>query len=312
MSTEKVNKMVVCFGEILWDNLPSGKKAGGAPMNVAYHLHHLGIDSLIISRVGDDESGKELFKLLEDRGLSTAFCQVDTEYATSEVLARISPNHEVSYDIVYPVAWDFIEWKNEFGTLLKKANAFVFGSLINRHKVSRAVLHRILEVAKYRVLDINLRTPHYSPEVISDLLHKTDLLKLNVNELYLVGKWFAETNSKEIEIIAMLQDKFNIKEILVTRGDIGASYFIENTRYDHGGYSVQVADTVGSGDAFLAAFLSKKLSGAPVEEALDYACILGAFVTTHAGACPNYGDSDLNQFISGKTKNKVEINSFSK
>jgi len=303
--------MVVCFGEILWDNLPSGKKAGGAPMNVAYHLHHLGIGSLIISRVGSDKLGDELLKLLNDRGLSTALCQVDQQDKTSEVLVHVSENHDVSYEIVYPVAWDFITWKDEFKSLITRADAFVFGSLITRSKISRDVLYKMLEIARYRVLDINLRAPHFTSEVIEELLHKTDLLKLNTEELKVISKWFIPDGLGEARQIAMVQGKFGIKEILLTRGSMGASYFTEDTRYDHKGYNVNVADTVGSGDACLAGFLVKRLKGESPDIALDYGCLLGAFVATHPGACPDYNKSDLEQFISKNGADKIEINSLS-
>jgi fructokinase len=308
---ERANNSVVCFGEILWDNLPTGKKAGGAPMNVAYHLHQLGIDGLIISRVGSDKQGNELLQLLNSRGLSTVLCQFDQQYPTSEVLVHVSENHEVSYEIVYPVAWDFTEWEDKFEPLIAKADAFVFGSLITRSKISRDVLYRMLEIARYRVLDINLRSPHYTPETISDLLYKTDLLKLNNEELNLVGQWFAPGDLTETELIKILRDKFNIKEILVTRGSHGASYFSNDIQYDHEGYNVEVADTVGSGDAFLAGFLAKKLNGEALDIALDYACILGAFVATHSGACPAYNPSGLEQFISKKNTNKIQDNQMS-
>lgn len=295
---ELVNKpSVICFGEILWDILPTGKKPGGAPMNVAYHLHQLGIDSAIISRVGNDLPGEELVRFLNSIGLTTNLCQVDSKHNTSEVHARISENHEVSYDILYPVAWDYISWQKEFESLLGKTDAFVFGSLAARNETSRDTLLELLTSASYRVFDINLRQPHYSPTTIEELLKRSDLLKLNEHELKLVSEWFNPAASSEMDRIKGLQDRFRLEEILLTKGSHGASYFSSSIRFDYPAYNVQVADTVGSGDSFLAAFLSKKLRGESLETTLNFASALGAFITTHSGACPEYTRSDLDRFI---------------
>jgi fructokinase len=299
---QELNKpSVICFGEVLWDILPMGKKPGGAPMNVAYHLHQLGINSAIISRVGNDQSGEELLRFLHSIGLSTDLCQIDQEHATSEVHAKISDNHEVSYDILFPVAWDYISWKKSFESLLAETDAFVFGSLAARNETSRATLFQLLSTANYRVFDINLREPHYSPQVIRELLQKSDMVKLNSHELMLVSEWYNPSAVSEHDRIKGIQDLFQIKEILVTKGSHGASYYTSSIRYDYAAYGVDVTDTVGSGDSFLAAFLSKKLKGEPLETTLNYASALGAFITTHSGACPEYDQSDLERFIWKRT-----------
>src|SRR5688500_12201619 len=156
---------VVCFGEILWDRLPSGDQPGGAPMNVAYHLNQLGIPAALISRVGKDGWGDRLQILLQSRQVSTAFIQVDAFYPTGLVNASVHPNHEVTYVIQGPAAWDFIQPEVACTSLLQQAGTFVFGSLAARSEVTRNTLFALLEHPVTRVFDINLRAPHYSRKI---------------------------------------------------------------------------------------------------------------------------------------------------
>lgn len=290
-------KNTVCFGEILWDMLPSGKKPGGAPMNVAYHLHKLGLNSHFISSVGNDDAGRELTVFLEQIGLSSENVQISTSQKTSEVIATIGENHEVSYDIVYPVAWDFIQWNPSYEEILRNADAFVFGSLACRNEVSRNTLLKMLDYCKYRIFDVNLRAPHYSPELVKTLLQKTDMVKLNSAELQLIGQWLGYNNQNEDTIVELLFKQFGIQEVIVTKGSTGASYYTPSLQYNYPAYKITVNDTVGSGDSFLAAFISMKLVNAHLEETLDYAVALGAFITTQTGACPPYSKYDLTRFI---------------
>ena len=298
MKQHKSKKSVVCFGEILWDNLPTGRRPGGAPMNVAYHLHKLGLESQLISSIGNDASGEELMGFFAEIGLKTDLVQVDQEHATSEVLATVNPiNHEVTYDIVSPVAWDFIRWQQNFETLLNEAQAFVFGTLSARNITSRNTLYKMLDHSAYRVFDVNLRAPHYSQEVIDALLQKSNMVKLNSSELLLIAHWYNPSCVKEAECVEVLFERFNIDEVLITKGSQGATYYTDLFRYDYPAYKVSVADTIGSGDSFLAAFLAMKLGDEPVEITLDYAVAMGAFITSQAGACPQYSKFDLERFI---------------
>nr|WP_294942989.1 carbohydrate kinase [uncultured Mucilaginibacter sp.] len=294
---KNVNTSVVCFGEVLWDVLPTGRIPGGAPMNVAYHLHKLGVNSQVISSIGEDEAGTNLMAFLKAVGLPTDYIQVNQQYATSEVLASINDHNEVSYEIVYPVAWDKIAWHLQLAEMVSKADAFVFGSLSSRDNVSRETLLRLLDVANYRVFDVNLRAPHYTVDLVTDLLNRADMVKLNTSELMQIAQWYDANCQTEAACIELLFRKFNVREILITKGGTGASYYTVDYRYDYPAYKISVADTVGSGDAFLAAFLAMKLNDEPVEVALDYAVAMGAFITSQSGACPEYSRYDLGRFI---------------
>lgn len=290
-------KSVVCFGEILWDNLPDGKRPGGAPMNVAYHLHKLGLQSHLISSIGNDVAGKELLDFLNGIGIETTWIQTNDNYETSQVLAAINEENEVSYEIVAPVAWDDIRWEGEMENLIKTADAFVFGSLCSRNEASRSTLLKMLAHARYKVFDVNLRAPHYSPELVSDLLRQADLVKINSAELRLISEWSNISYTRELDCIEAIFDKFGMQEILITKGPHGATYYNRSLTYEYPAYSISVADTIGSGDSFLAAFLAMKLADEPLDVTLDYAVAMGAFITAQSGACPAYSKFDFDRFI---------------
>src|SRR5579875_669153 len=170
---------VVCFGEILWDILPTGAKPGGAPMNVAYHLRQLGYQPALITRIGNDDYGGQLLTLLTQYGVDTAYIQTDKHHNTGLVYAQPGAQHEMTYDIVYPAAWDYIQWHQTLELLVQQAAYFVYGSLVTRNGTSKNTLFRLLEMAPKRVLDINLRTPFYSQAIVEQLLQRVDILKLN-------------------------------------------------------------------------------------------------------------------------------------
>ncbi len=293
-------KTVVCYGEVLWDILPTQTKPGGAPMNVAYHLRKFGIDSRMISRVGADELGNQLTQLLDGWSIPAHYCPADREHGTGKVNAQVLPNNEMSYTIMQPVAWDFIEWNEGQARLVRESDAFVFGSLVTRDETSRKTLYKLIEEAKFKVFDINLRPPFYSQEVLEYLLGKCDLLKLNENELALLSQWYPAGSDMEENCVRFLQKKFNIDEVIVTKGSEGATYYTLTESCSFPGYQVTVKDTVGSGDSFLAAFLAKKIQGATPAEGMKYAAALGAFVASHEGACPAYEIEQLNEFINHK------------
>lgn len=296
MKEEQKTKSIYCYGEVLWDIFPEGARAGGAPFNVAYNLMRMGIDSHMISRVGNDKLGTDLMKQLREWNISTEDSQIDTQYPTGTVIAHIDEHNEAHYDIIKPVAWDFIEFRNDYTEKIKNASAFVFGSLITRNETSRNTLFELLEIAQFKVFDINIRPPHYSIPVINELLHKTDLVKMNKAELRLVLEFLGKNYISEDDAVHFIQDKFDIKEVLVSKGSKGALYYDGNTKYDAPAVPVTIQDTVGSGDSFLAGFLSKRIIGADPVEIMNQATALGAFITSQKGACPDYDLSDFELF----------------
>lgn len=280
-------KSAICFGEILWDNLPSGRMAGGAPMNVAYHLQQLGVNTTMISKVGNDEAGKELVAFISSIGIPAENIQIDEKQHTSEVIAELKNNNEMAYTITYPTAWDFIEWQNNFDAKITAANVFIWGSLAARNEMSRNTLLQLVENAKFRVFDVNLRAPHYDKEIISTFLSKADFVKLNENEIIILGEWFTTQREEKAQVKALMEH-FKIDEILITKGAHGGTYYNANETINYQATKVEVVDTVGSGDSFLAAFLSKKLAGEEIATCLNFASKVAGFVTSQKGACPAY------------------------
>jgi fructokinase len=289
----------VCFGEILWDVLPSGSRPGGAPMNVAYHLQRLGLSSALVSRIGKDKWGAELVKILGDFSLPVDYLQTDEQHATGIVNASIKENNEVEYEIVYPVAWDFVRYEKEHTSLIQKASYFIFGSLAARNEISRQTLFQLIEAANTKIFDVNLRPPHFSRSIIEHLLSKADIVKLNEHEVKLVSGWFSNYSDIKDQI-SSIQHRFNLKTLLVTKGDKGALVKYEDDWFSHNGYKIKVTDTVGSGDAFLAGFLFQLENKKPIDEALSFANALGAFVATQSGACPGYNMANIYQLMSSK------------
>lgn len=287
-------KKAFCFGEILWDNLPSGRLAGGAPMNVAYHLRKLGVDASLISRVGDDEAGRELINFIVSIKIPSENIQVDAEQSTSEVIGELKENNEMVYTITYPTAWDYIAWQSDFKAKIADADVFIFGSLSARNEVSRTTLLQLLEHARFKVFDVNLRAPYYNRDTIATFLSKADFVKLNENEIVILGNWFTEHRDEQ-NVVTALMEKFQLSAILITKGADGGTYYDADQQINYQAEKVAVVDTVGSGDSFLAAFLSKKLAGEKIADCLNFAAKVAGFVTSQKGACPSYDvDTVLN------------------
>lgn len=286
-------KRVVCFGEVLWDNLITGPRVGGAPLNVCYHLSKLGIDSRIISMVGADESGDRLLRTIENLGLSTAFCCVSDRYPTSHVHVKLLPDHEVGYDIMENVAWDYIGLTDRQVGLVEDADAFVFGSLAARSPLSRKTLLALVQRSRFNVLDVNLRERFYSKDAVLELIGWSDVLKINEDEVRAISKWLDVPMGIGRVAYAIFERFPRLQEIILTQGAKGAVYYDREGEVEVPARDIAVKDTVGSGDAFLAGFLAERLNGKPVLGALETAVLLSAFVAQHEGACPMYALDDI-------------------
>ena len=303
MKSEVLNIKGVCFGEVLWDNLPTGRKLGGAPLNVAYHLNKLGIHTDMLTRVGADPDGEAILKQCEELAIPITLFQQDTVYPTSTVEVHIDEKRDVRYDIVFPVAWDNMSVAEDDVTAVGEADFFVFGSLSTRHITTYKALQKLLQVAKYKVLDVNLRAPHYTKERIFELLQLADLVKMNEEELEFVANWLDipnnESNQGKVETVMHV---FKVDELIVTYGAKGAIYHCLSGKFSYHfpAWKVEVKDTIGSGDSFLAAFLSQRCRPdrlATPEEMLEFATTLSAFVTQSTGACPSYDAPTINRFM---------------
>ncbi|MCG2617514.1 carbohydrate kinase [Terrimonas sp. NA20] len=287
---------VVCFGEILWDILPGGTVPGGAPMNVAYHLHQLKESPALITRVGNDEKGEELKKILAEKQIDTSLLQTDLTRPTGIVYGTANERGDMKYEIVAPSAWDFIEATAAAIEKVRASAYFVCGSLAARDVTSQLSLFTFLAAAKTSVVDINLRQPFFGEALIGQLLQHAAIAKLNSDELDLLSRWWAIEGDLK-DRMSWLQQRFNLDTVIVTRGAEGAAVFHEDSMYEHPGYKVNVVDTVGSGDAFLAGFLHRRLQKDSISNALNFASRLGAFVASRSGAWPAYTLRDIEQLL---------------
>jgi fructokinase len=286
---------IVCFGEVLWDTFESGKKPGGAPMNVAMHLKQQGLNAMIATSVGIDTTGEDLIKFLKDSEIYSSIIQRDTELETCVVTVKLDEKQQATYTIPSPVSWDNICIVPELVLAADEASVIVFGSLACRHDKTKNTLIHLLQNSKaLKVFDINLRAPHYSIATIKELAMLADIIKVNDEELDILTSSKNEVFSLQDKIIH-LADIFACTKICVTRGDKGAIIFYDGDFYDHTGYVVNVVDTVGSGDAFLATFIGSLLKNLEIGKALDEACCMGAFVASNRGANPIYNLEAINK-----------------
>ena len=291
------NKSIICFGETLWDVFPNEKKPGGAPMNVAVHLKRFGYDAKLISRVGKDVLGEALIGFLNEKNIDTDAIQTDSKYPTGVVNVQIADNGDAKYDIVYPSAWDYIDFPEALVQPGDDEKILVFGSLASRNDHSQNTLFRLLQTTDVALFDVNFREPHYSRSLIELLLFKSDIVKLNEHELLIIGTWLG-LNQETLETICQkVAENFALTHIILTLGGDGALVLKDGVFYRQHGFEVDVKDTVGSGDSFLAAYMANYLDGLSVEKCLQMACATGAFVASNSGAVPEYHVSDITNII---------------
>jgi len=277
---------VLCFGEMLWDDLPSGRRPGGAPMNVAIHLHRLGRPSLPASAVGDDPDGRGLLGFLSTHGVPAAAVAIHPRLPTGLVRARIDARGNAAYTIEPDAAWDEISIEGAALAAAPRAAALVFGSLAQRSPANRAALQRLraaLPADALLVFDTNLRPPHDDLILVRTLARGVHLLKVNHEEAARLAGGPAEALEANARALAAAT---GAPILCLTAGPDGAGLLHHGIWHREPGRPIQVADTVGAGDAFLAALTHGLLAGLPPAESLARACRLGEEVASRPGAVP--------------------------
>lgn len=289
-STESLNKMKIIagIGEIVWDIFPDGQpRLGGAPANFVYYSQLLGTESLLISRIGDDELGKETLYLLAQVGLNQEHIQIDAFHPTGTVRVSLDAAAVPAFIIEENVAWDYLEKSPSLRQLASKANAICFGSLAFRSSQSRETLNWFLSGLRadcLRVLDINLRPPFFSKDLIEYLFTQANVLKINETELELIKSLFSFQEREEIDILKKLLHLYDFKLIALTKGEKGSRLFTANKESSHPGFPVEAVDTVGAGDAFTAALVHGLLNGEELDEINEKANRLASLICTQKGA----------------------------
>ena len=288
---------IVCFGEVLWDIFPTYKSIGGAPLNVALRLQSLQNDVSFISCLGDDKLGNELLQELQKKNIPSCYIQKNREYKTSIVNIFIDKNGNASYLINHPCAWDYIRLNNELKSLVQNSEAFIFGSLVVRSNTSRNTLIKLLSFSKFSVFDVNLRPPHYDISSIQALMNAANFIKFNDDEISEISTSLEIQGASIEQTIILIANNTNTSSICVTLGGEGAILFYENNFFYSQGYQVEVADTVGSGDSFLATLIDALLKADDPQLAIDKACAVGALVAKNKGANPTITKGEIDAIM---------------
>jgi fructokinase len=290
-SVNPARPTVACFGEILWDFLPRGAFPGGAPFNVAYHLHRLGLQAHLVSGVGQDLLGDDLLRRLRGWGIGTDGITRHLGLPTGHVRAVLDGTGSASYEIAAEVAWDQIIPGEDSIRAVHGARALVFGSLAQRSAVNRAALDRLLAVLPadaLRVLDVNLRAPHDNLTLVRELARKCTLLKLNGAEAARLNDDEPSPGREETHARALAAN-LGGPMVCVTAGENGAGLLAGGAWHWTEARPTTVRDTVGAGDAFTAGLLAGLLlHRETASAALARACRMGEYVASQDGATPAY------------------------
>lgn len=284
-----MNDLVVGMGEALWDVLSEGKKIGGAPANFAYHVSQFGLPSCVVSAVGDDDLGREIIENFTAKGLKQLIA--DVPYPTGTVQVEIDQSGVPQYEIKENVAWDNIPYTERLESLAERTTAVCFGSLAQRNVVSRNTINRFLDVVSRNeenliVFDVNLRQGFYNKEILCNSMKRCNILKINDEELVTVSRMSGYPGIDLQDKCWILLGKYNLKMLILTCGINGSYVFTPGNVSFQPTPKVEVADTVGAGDSFTAAFISSVLKGKSVSEAHSLAVRTSAFVCTEKGAMP--------------------------
>jgi len=289
---------VTSIGEVLWDVIGDEKHLGGAPFNFAAHCQQLGADSRMISRVGEDELGNEILRRAAVLGVDGKLIQRDRDHPTGQVQVTLQPDGQPSFDICTGVAYDYLQATPEAVAHVAASNVVCFGTLAQRFATARESIYTLLEAATnaLAVCDLNLRPPHYTVETVRKSIARCDLLKLNEDELNIVQDILGPRDLKQDDFMLHLLENYGIELLCVTRGAQGCVLRTLQERVDAPGYTCQVVDTIGSGDAFTAALVVKYTAGESLTATADFANLVGAYVATQSGAIPLVTTDKLKAF----------------
>jgi fructokinase len=303
-----MDKTVVAFGEVLWDLLPSCTVLGGAPFNFTYRVNSLGDRGLMASRLGRDNLGQQAFDRIALLGLDTRLLQWDEETPTGTVQVSFDARNNPEYAIVPNVAYDRIELTDALVEAAEAADCLCFGTLSQRASISRATLGEVLEraSASLKFLDINLRRDCFDDRSVDFSLGQADILKLNEDEAEAIGRMLEIGHGSIPDFCKSIIDEYGLRCCLVTLGDQGAfGLSSDGQRTYTPGYKVNVADSLGSGDAFSAGFVHRILHGASLQQAVAFGNVLGAVVATQTGATVPVAGEDLDRFAHRKWERSI-------
>lgn len=291
-----MKNIVVGLGEILWDVFPERKVLGGAPANFAYHASQFGFNGYAVSAIGDDLLGKEILTSLEEKGLN--YLLEKTDYPTGTVQVTLNKAGVPQYEICENVAWDNIPFTARTENLAKNTQTVCFGSLAQRNSVSRETIRKFIKAMpedSLKIFDINLRLNFYSKEIIHESLEMSNMMKINDEEVVKVANLYGWKGDEQ-EICGRLLEDYKLDILVLTKGTDGSFVFTPRQTSYQPTPKVHVADTVGAGDSFTAAFVAAYLHGERIEDAHQLAVEVSAYVCLQHGAMPKLADSYLELF----------------
>jgi fructokinase len=287
---------IVALGEILWDVFPDGPKFGGAPANFACTSAELAGDAAhiyIVGAVGPDALGREAVDLLASHGVDTTYAQL-ADYPTGQVNVALDTAGKPTFEIAENTAWDHVDWLTDVARLAPQADAVCFGTLAQRSPATRDTIRKFVSSTRpdcLRILDINLRPPFWTDDVVRESLKLANVLKLNDAELPALTKMLNLTGSDD-EVLSQLLKTNDLRLIALTRGADGAT-LISSTgeRSDQPVAPTSIADTVGAGDAYTAALALGLLRGESLESINTWGNLIAAYVCSQPGGTPHFPDS---------------------
>lgn len=292
-----------CVGEVLWDILPNGRRLGGAPANVAAYLTQFGIETEVLSAVGNDDNGQEILERLTSSGIGIGGISTVADLPTGTASVVLDANGVPSFSIPMPSAWDALTLGNP--TLWQNANAIVFGSLAQRSLSSRQAIGSLLAQAPrscLRVLDVNLRPPFCDEGLIRSSLEMADVVKLNDLELPLLAQMVG-LEGNETCMLKELRRRYSLQLVVYTKGSAGSRMIAEDREETHFGFPAKVVDTVGAGDAFTATVVAGWLRGMDMDDVQNCANHVASFVCSQPGAVAQLPGDLVTKLWNGKVLN---------
>ena len=299
--------MVLVIGEILFDIFPEVQRLGGAPFNFAYHIKKLGLPVRFISRVADDANGKIILNFLKQNGFSLDDIQIDSHLKTGIVNVKMRDDKSHDFEIVKNVSYDNIQFNKKIEKLLKAAPDLIyFGTLLQRSSNGFNFIEKVFknkESVTDLFCDLNLRQGCYDDRIIFRSLEYSDMLKLNEEELQKLLK-LESVNDSKYEIDQLLS-KYNIKNMIITKGKDGSSWYAEKKYINRKmRKNINIVDTVGAGDAFAAVAAAGYLQKIPIEKILELSTEFASYICTIQGALPS--DDKYYNYIKRKMEKYCE------
>jgi fructokinase len=287
----------VVFGEVLWDCFPGHATLGGAPLNFAVHAARLGCCPYLVSAVGEDPLGRDARARIVEAGVPDKFLGTTPHFATGRVSVELDEQGQPEFTIHRPAAYDAVELSPaQLGELSALAPAWLYhGTLSSMVPQPRKVLLQLMEALPHarRFYDVNLRRASYTPELVDDLLARANVVKLNADEMRIIGPLCGLPCGNIPDFCRQGQIRYGWDAVAVTMGARGCGLWMGGQYAELPGSAIEVADTVGAGDAFAAAFVHGLSQGWPLARIGEFANRVGALVASRPGGTPEWSVAEV-------------------